>query len=117
MSAQTPANSCYRFGVFELDLAARQLRKNGRDLHLQEQPMRLLECLLARPKEVAKRDELREKLWPTETFVEFDDSLNTAVQKIRQALGDDARNPRFVETVPRQGYRFIAPIEVDTGIT
>jgi Tol biopolymer transport system component/DNA-binding winged helix-turn-helix (wHTH) protein len=113
MSAQSPASSIYRFGVFELNLAARQLRKNGRDLRLQEQPMRLLECLLAHPKEVVKRDELRVRLWPTETFVEFDDGLNTAVQKIRQALGDDARNPRFVETVPRQGYRFIAPIQID----
>ncbi len=102
----------YRFGVFELSLASHQILKNGREIHIQEQPLRLLVFLLERPGELLMREELREKLWPTETFVEFDDGLNTAIQKIRQVLGDDARNPRFVETAPRRGYRFIAPVEI-----
>jgi Tol biopolymer transport system component/DNA-binding winged helix-turn-helix (wHTH) protein len=110
MSAPTAIRT-YRFGVFELNLSSRQLLKNGRELHLQEQPLRLLVSLLDRPGEVLTREELREKLWLTETYLEFDDGLNTAVQKIRQVLGDDARNPRFVETVPRCGYRFIAPVQ------
>jgi Tol biopolymer transport system component/DNA-binding winged helix-turn-helix (wHTH) protein len=106
----------YRFGTFELNTGSRQLLRNGREIHLQDQPMRLLLSLVERPGELLTRDKLREKLWPTETFVEFDDGLNTAVQKIRQVLGDDARNPRFVETAPRKGYRFIAPVLVDEGL-
>lgn len=100
-----------RFGVFELDAGSRQLFKAGREVHLQEQPLRLLILLLDRPGELHTRDELRKSLWPNDTFVEFDDGLNTAIQKIRQVLGDEARCPRFVETVPRQGYRFIAPVQ------
>jgi len=103
-------NGPIRFGVFELDLAARQLRKNGVRIKLQEQPFRVLQMLVERPGEVVTRDELREKLWPADTFVEFDHSLNTATQKIRRALGDSADNPRFLETIPRTGYRFIAPV-------
>ncbi|MBI2690118.1 MAG: PD40 domain-containing protein [Acidobacteria bacterium] len=109
MQAPNPP-ALYRFGVFEVDLAARQIRKAGREIHLQEQPLRLLTLLLERPNELRTREELQQLLWPNETFVEFDDGLNTAIQKIRQVLGDEARNPRFVETVPRQGYRFIAPV-------
>ena len=108
MSAPTAIRT-YRFGVFELNLSSRQLLKNGRELHLQEQPLRLLVSLLDRPGELLTREELREKLWLTETFLEFDDGLNTAVQKIRQVLGDDARNPRFVETVPRWGIGSLLP--------
>src|SRR5439155_19385553 len=89
----------------------RQLLEGDREVHLQEQPMRLLMLLLERPGELHTREDLRQRLWPKDTFVEFDDGLNTAIQKIRQVLGDDARNPRFVETVPRQGYRFIAPAQ------
>jgi Tol biopolymer transport system component/DNA-binding winged helix-turn-helix (wHTH) protein len=107
------ATRVYRFGVFELNATSRQLFRSGREIRIQEQPRRLLEALLERHGELVTRDELREKLWPTETFVEFDDGLNTAVQKIRQVIGDEARNPRFVETVPRRGYRFIAPVEID----
>ena len=99
-----------RFGVFELDLAARQLRKNGVRIKLQDQPFRVLQLLTERPGEIVTREELREKLWPADTFVEFDHSLNTAIQKIRAALGDSADNPRFLETIPRTGYRFIAPV-------
>ena len=98
------------FGVFEVDLAARELRKGGVRVKLQQQPFRVLQMLLERPREVITREELQEKLWSDDTFVEFDKNLNTAVQKIRQALGDSSTAPRYVETVPRVGYRFIAPV-------
>jgi cholera toxin transcriptional activator len=98
-----------RFGVFELDLAAGELRKNGVKLRLQEQPLQVLALLLERAGDVVTREELRNKLWPSDTFVDFDHSLNTAVNKLREVLGDSASNPRFVETLARRGYRFIAP--------
>ena len=97
-----------RFGVFELDLESGELRKNGLRVPLQEQPFRMLELLLERPGKVITREEVRNKLWPSDTFVEFDRALNTAVNKIREALGDSANNPRFIETLPRRGYRFLA---------
>jgi cholera toxin transcriptional activator len=105
-----------RFGVFELDLAAGELRKNGTKLRLQEQPFQVLALLLERPGDVVTREELRQKLWPADTFVDFDHSLNTAVNKLREVLGDSASSPRFVETLARRGYRFIAPVQnsVDT---
>lgn len=98
-----------RFGAFELDLKTAELRRGGIRVKLQEQPFRLLAFLLARPGEVVSREELREQLWPTD-FVDFDHSLNTAVRKLRAALDDSADNPRFVETLARRGYRFIAPV-------
>jgi DNA-binding winged helix-turn-helix (wHTH) protein len=100
-----------RFGVFELDLSAGELRKSGVKLRLQEQPLQVLALLLERAGEVVTRDELREKLWPSDTFVDFDHSLNTAINKVREALGDSASKPRYVETLARRGYRFIAPVE------
>ena len=100
-----------RFGVFELDLTARELRKRGVRVRLQDQPFRVLEALLEKPGEIVTREELKERLWAQDEFVEFDKSLNTAVQKIRQALGDSAESPRFLETVPRLGYRFVAPVD------
>src|SRR5580658_2431860 len=100
-----------RFGVFELDLYTRELRKAGRKVPLQEQPMRVLVSLLERPGELVTRDELREKLWQSDTFVDFDTGLNKAITKIRDVLADSAASPRFVETLPRRGYRFIAPVE------
>ncbi len=100
-----------RFGLFEADLVAGELRKRGRKVELQDQPFHVLALLLRRPKEVVTREELRQALWSTDTFVEFDESLNKAVQKLRQALGDSADNPRFIETLPKKGYRFIAPVE------
>ena len=103
--------SVVRFGVFEVSLKARELRKHGIRIRLQEQPFQILEMLLARPGEIVTRDAIREKLWDEDTFVEFDHSLNTAVQKLRAALGDSADSPRFLETVPRIGYRFVAPVE------
>ena len=100
-----------RFGIFELDLVAGELRKSGVRIRLQEQPLQVLAMLLERPGDVVTRDELRQKLWPADTFVDFDHSLNTAVNKIREALGDSASSPRFVETLARRGYRFIAPVQ------
>jgi Tol biopolymer transport system component/DNA-binding winged helix-turn-helix (wHTH) protein len=100
-----------RFGLFELDFRAGKLRKQGRHIKLQDQPLQLLELLLSRPGELVTREELQQALWPADTFVEFDQGLNTAIKKIRLALGDSADNPRFVETIPRKGYRFIAPVD------
>jgi len=101
-----------RFGFFDVDLTARELYKRGSRIHLQDQPFQILTMLLEHPGIVVARTELHKRLWPDNTFVEFDEGLNTAIKKLRYALGDSADNPRFVETVPRQGYRFIAPVEV-----
>ena len=106
------ANGIVRFGVFEVDLGARELRKRGIRVRLQEQPFRVLAALLEKPGEVVTREQLKDRLWAQDEFVEFDKSLNTAIQKIRQALGDSAESPRFLETAPKVGYRFVAPIEV-----
>lgn len=100
-----------RFGVFEVDLDARELRKQGRRLRLQDQPFAVLAILLERSGSVISREELRQKLWPADTFVDFDHSLNTAVNKIRETLGDSATSPRFVETIARRGYRFLGEIQ------
>lgn len=100
-----------RFGVFELDLAAGELRRNGVKLRLQEQPFQVLAMLLERAGDVVTREELRQKLWASDTFVDFDHSLNTAVNKLRETLGDSASSPRYVETLARRGYRFIAPVQ------
>jgi cholera toxin transcriptional activator len=102
--------SLLRFGVFEVDLAAGELRKNGARIRLQEQPFQVLTALLQNAGRVVTRDYLRETIWPADTFVDFDHSLNTAVNKIRESLGDSASSPRFVETLARRGYRFIAPV-------
>src|SRR6201997_308620 len=100
-----------RFGVFELDLRSGELRKHGLRVRLQEQPFRLLEMLLEHPGEIVTREELQTRLWPADTFVDFDHGLNKAINKIRDALGDSAESPRFVETVSRRGYRFIAEVK------
>ncbi len=105
-----------RFGVFEIDFGSRELRKRGIRVRLQDQPFRVLEALVEKPGEVVTREQLKERLWADDEFVEFDKSLNTAVQKIRQTLDDSATSPRFLETLPRVGYRFVAAVEqpVDT---
>ncbi len=100
-----------RFDVFEVDLRAGELCKAGRKIKLQVLPFRLLALLLERPGEIVRREELQERLWPADTFVDFDHSLNTAIKKLRQALGDDNKKPRFVETLPKRGYRFIGTVE------
>ena len=99
-----------RFGLFEADLVSRELYKRGHLVHLQEQPFRILAMLLEQPGEVISREQVQKKLWPEGTFVDFDEGLDTALKKLRQALGDSPQNPIFVETVPRRGYRFIAPV-------
>ena len=108
-----PNNRLKRFGVFELDLGAGELRKNGAKLRLQGQPFQVLALLLERAGEVVTREELQQKLWPSDTFVDFDHSLNTAINKVREALGDSASSPRYVETLARRGYRFIAPVRTE----
>jgi len=112
MNESVPSRRAVRFGVFEADLAAGELRRNGLKIRLSGQPFQILAILVERPGEVVTRDELQKKLWPDGTFVDFDHSLNTAINKIREALGDSAENPRFVETLARRGYRFIAPVAV-----
>ena len=104
-----------RFGVFEVDLRAGELRKHGVRLRLQEQPFQVLAMLLERPGETVTREELRNRLWTAETFVDFDHGVNKAVNRIRDALGDSATSPRFVETVARRGYRFIADVTIVEG--
>src|SRR6059036_212265 len=104
-----------RFGVFEVDLRAGELTKRGLRIRLQEQPFQVLAMLLEKPGELVTREELREKLWG-QTVVDFDHGLNKAINKIREALGDSAENPRFVETVARRGYRFLADVTpIDTA--
>jgi len=99
-----------RFGLFEADLASGELRKRGRRVPLQDQPFQVLALLLQHPGEIVSREEMQHALWPADTFVEFEHGVNTAIKKLRQALGDSADNPRFIETLPRKGYRFIAPV-------
>ena len=101
----------FRFGIYEADLRSGELRKNGAKIRLQEQPFQVLALLLARPGDVVTREELRQRLWPADTFVDFDHSLNTAINKLREAVGDSASNPRFIETMAKRGYRFIAPVQ------
>ena len=113
MAADRP--NLVRFGLFEVDFGTRELRKRGVRLKLQEQPFRVLEALLERAGQIVTREELKERLWAQDEFVEFDKSLNTSVQKIRQALDDSATSPRFLETVPKVGYRFVAPVEAAAG--
>src|SRR5215467_11138911 len=99
------------FGPFEADFTTGELRKHGIRLKLQDQPFQILKMLLVRAGELVTRDEIRKNLWPDGTFVDFDNGLNAAVNRLRDALGDSAGEPKFVETIPRRGYRFIAPIE------
>src|SRR5256885_2073200 len=108
----TEINGSHRvqFGTFEVDLRAGELRRNGTRIRLQEQPFQILSMLLDRPGEIVTREELRGRLWPADTYVDFDHGLNAAVRRLREALGDSAENPRFVETVARRGYRLLAPV-------
>src|SRR5258705_9733849 len=110
MAGTTENSSIVRFGLYEVDLQARELRKSGIRIKLQDQPFQILASLLERPGEIVKREDLQKRLWPADTFVDFDLSLNSAVKKLRQALNDDSDNPRFIETLYRRGYRFIGPV-------
>jgi len=105
----------FRFGAFELDAAAGELRKSGIRLKLQDQPFQVLLIMLERPGELITRDELRQKLWKSDTFVDFDHSLNTVINKLRETLGDSATSPRYIETLAKRGYRFLAPVEALNG--
>jgi len=116
MSPSVVSAHVYSFEGLEVDLRAGELCKNGERVKLQEQPLQILAMLLERPGEVVTREEIQKKLWPTDTFVEFDHSINAAIQRLRIALGDSADNPRFVETMARRGYRFIAPVDVGAGL-
>ena len=106
---QTHPGVVYQFGPFEVNVASGELLKNGRRIKLQEQPYRLLVALLENSGEVISREELRSRLWPQDTFVDFDGSLRVAVGKLREALDDSADDPRYIETIPKRGYRFLVP--------
>src|SRR5262245_25441234 len=113
MQDKPACSQTLRFSTFELDLRAGELRKQGVKVKLQEQPFRILEMLLAHPGEVITRDELRSRLWASDTFVDFDHGLNKAINKLREALGDSAENPRFIETLSKRGYRFVGELSAD----
>jgi DNA-binding winged helix-turn-helix (wHTH) protein len=104
----------FRFGLFELDADSGELRKQGLKIRLPDQPLQILLLLLERPGQVVTREALRQRLWPADTFVDFDAGLNSAIKKLRDALGDPAENSRFVETLPRRGYRFIESLQPPT---
>src|SRR5215469_5901665 len=108
----TSSPTAVQFGPFELDRSARELRKQGTRIRLQPKPLQILCALAERPGEIVTRDELKARLWPNDTFVDFESGLNTAVNRLRIALGDSAEHPRYVETEARNGYRFIAPTQL-----
>ena len=107
----SPAKKVFRFGAYETDAVTGELRKQGARVRLQEQPFQVLVMLLERAGELVTREEIRERLWGAETFVDFDHSLNTAINKLRETLNDSAAEPRYIETLARRGYRFIAAVE------
>ena len=113
--AVSPAQPVIRFGLFELDPQTGQLSRQGIKLRLPQQPVQLLAVLLERPGEVFSREELQRRLWPSDVFVDFDHGLNKSIQKLREVLGDSAASPRYIETIPRVGYRFIAPVHTENG--
>src|SRR5262249_2403514 len=110
MPEPVPDVQVVRFGTYELDLRLGELRKNGIRVKLSGQPLQILVMLLECPGDLVTRGQLHQRLWPSDTFVDFDRGLNAAINRVREALGDSAENPRFVETLPRRGYRFIAPL-------
>jgi DNA-binding winged helix-turn-helix (wHTH) protein len=110
MAGENRLPEVFRFGTFAVDVRSGELRKHGVRVKIQEQPFRLLALLLLRSGEVVTRDELRTQIWQADTFVDFDNGLNTSINRLREALGDSANNPRFIETLPRRGYRFIAEV-------
>src|SRR5262245_44435843 len=107
----SPSRGTIRFGVFELDAVSGELSKRGVRIRLRDKPLQVLLALLDRPGETVTRKELQDRLWPDGTFVEFENGLNNAISRLRDALGDSADTPRYIETLPRRGYRFIAPID------
>src|ERR1700736_5418596 len=115
MSQLVESPSRATFGLFEADLQSGELWKAGKRIKIQSQPFKVLSILLEHPGEVVSREELQLRLWGKDTIVDFDHSLGTAINKIREALGDSAENPRFIETLARRGYRFIAPVSYPAG--
>src|SRR5262250_4021227 len=113
MEELTASRKVVRFGLFEVDLESQELRKSGIKIKIQDQPFQILALLLERPGQIVTRDEIQKRLWAGDTFVDFDLGLNSAIKKLRQALGDESDNPRFVETLYRRGYRFLAPVQAD----
>jgi DNA-binding winged helix-turn-helix (wHTH) protein len=111
MALEAPSPVILRFGVFEVDVRKGELRKQGVRVKLQDQPFHVLTLLLQRPGEVVSREELRSHIWGSDTFIDFDNGLNTSINKLREALDDSSETPRFIETLPRRGYRFILPVE------
>ena len=111
MATNTQSRTVLRFEAFEVHIYSGELRKNGRLVRLQEQPFQVLRALLEKPGEIVSREELKQQLWPADTFVDFDDGLNTAVKKLRDTLSDSSESPRYIETIPRRGYRFIGELE------
>ena len=112
MPSPSPRDLIVRFGPFEANLSTQELQKSGTRLRVANQSFQILALLLERPGQLVTRDELRQKLWPSDTFVEYDQGLNAAVNRLRDALGDSAEKPRYIETLPRRGYRFLATTEV-----
>src|SRR5271167_2421124 len=110
MQAPSPPTGIFQFGVFQLDLKARELHKAGIRVKLQDQPFRVLALLVERAGQVVTREDLQKSVWPTDVYVAFDQGLNNAIKKVRDALGDSADSPRFIETVAKHGYRFLAPV-------
>lgn len=115
MSTPAPSDRLIRFDAFAVDLRAQELYKSGRKIKLQIQPFQVLAMLLEQPGEVVTRDEMQKRLWPADTFVDFEHSVNTAIKKLRQALGDDIKKPRYVETLPKRGYRFVGTVKKPAG--
>ncbi|MEE8606842.1 MAG: winged helix-turn-helix domain-containing protein, partial [Nitrospiraceae bacterium] len=111
MGVGTTRTSVFRLGAFELDLSSGELREDGVRVKLPPQPFKVLALLASRPGELVTRKEIQQQIWGSETFVDFEEGLNFCIKQIRTALGDDAETPRYIETLPRHGYRFIAPVE------
>src|SRR3989442_15329983 len=114
MEVFRPSHGTVRFGDFELDQDTGELRRGGIRIRLQEQPLQMLQILLEQPGKVVAREELQKRIWSSDTFVDFDHGINNAIKRLREALADTAETPRYVETLPRRGYRFIGKIERET---
>src|SRR5258708_16560940 len=117
MEELTAVKRAVRFGLYEVDYASQELRKSGIKIKIQDQPFQILALLLERPGQIITREEIQKRLWAGDTFVDFDLGLNSAVKKLRQALGDESDNPRFIETLYRRGYRFLAPVQDEAAGT
>jgi DNA-binding winged helix-turn-helix (wHTH) protein len=115
MATSAEPNAVLRFGIFELDPEAGQLYKNGRVVRMQPQPFKLLCLLVENARRLVTREEIQKTLWSSDTFVDFDQGVNFAIKQVREALGEDADRPLYIQTVPRRGYRFLAPVERESG--